>query len=260
MKVGRMMATINIEYMSDEAVDTLRSNIDTVVKKLNENPDSPQWLRSYIPGEIYVTKKYEIEDFELAAPDGSKDRETDFNNSVLLYERLKDLPQYVLSDERFWMWVNFEKGYKAALAYMPVKKESTFKDHWLHSQSNHRSLMFGVLSRTFYRVANSVDESLEDKYEYTRFVIDNPLRYREYSWRTYSNEKKLILAALKAEKRALEMHDGPENNSLYRKLASEVSKKASCMLLDVMSEKDIEEFIFKAHCRLIEESALHEGK
>ena len=248
------MATINIKYMTDEAVETLRSNVGTVVQKLKENPESPQWLRSYISGEIYVTKKYEIEDFELEVPSGPKDRDTDLRNSILLYERLKDLPQYVLSDERFWMWVNFEKGYKAALAYMPVEKESTFKDHWLHSQSNHRSLMFGVLSRTFYRVANSVDESLADKYEYTRFVVENPMRYREYSWRGYSNEKKLILAALKAEKRALSAYEHPENNKLYPKLAAEVSKKASCMLLDVMSEKDIEDFVYETHCRLIEES------
>lgn len=255
MKAEWMMATINIKYMSNEAIDTLRSNVDTVVRKLNENPDGPQWLRSYIPGEIYVTKKYEIEDFELTIPSEPKDRDTDFNNSVLLYEHLKDLPQYVLSDERFWMWINFEKGYKAALAYMPVKQESTFKNHWLHFQSNHRSLMFGVLSRMFYRVANSVDGTLGDKYEYTKFVVENPLRYREYSWRTYSNEKKLILAALKAEKRALETYGYPENNSLYRVLAAEVSKKASCMLLDVMPEEDIEDFVFNAHCRLIEEFA-----
>lgn len=249
------MATINIKYMTDEAVETLRSNVGTIIQKLQDNPDSSSWLRTYLSGEIYVTKKYEIEDFELEIPADSKDKDTDFRNSVLLYERLRDLPQYVLSDERFWMWINFEKGYKAALVYMPIDKESTFKNHWLFSQSNHRSLMFGVLSRTFYRVANSVDDSLLDKYEYTRFVVDNPNRYREYSWRSYSNEKKLILAALKAEKKALTKYDYPENNKLYPKLAAEVSKKASCMLLDVMAEKDIEEFVFKAHCRLIEEAA-----
>lgn len=248
------MATINIKYMTDEAVETLRSNIGTVVQKMKENPDSSQWLRNYLSGEIYVTKKYEIEDFELEVPSDSKDRDADYRNSILLYERLKNLPQYVLSDERFWMWINFEKGYKAALVLMPIEKESTFNHHWLHSQSNHRSLMFGVLSRMFYRVANSVDESLEDKYELTRFVIDNPIRYREYSWRSYSNEKKLVLAALKAEKRALARYEYPENNKLYPKLAAEISKKASCMLLDVMSEKDIEDFVYKAHCRLIEES------
>lgn len=253
-KVGLKMAMINIKYMTDEAVETLRANISTVVQMINNNPNSSQWLRTYLSGEIFVTKKYEIQDFELETPMSAKDRDVDFRNSILLYERLRDLPQYVLSDERFWMWINFEKGYKAALIYMPVEKESTFKDHWLFSHSNHRSLMFGVLSRTFYRVANSIDETLEDKYEYTRFVIENPMRYREYSWRGYSNEKKVILSALKAEKRALVTYNYPEDNRLYAKLAAEVSKKASCMLLDVMSEKDIEDFVYKTHCRMIEES------
>lgn len=249
------MTTINVKYMTDEAIETLRSNLGTVTKRLQENPDSSEWLRTYLPGEIYITKKYEIEDFQLEIPESSKERETDYRNSILLYERLKNLPQHVLSDERFWMWINFEKGYQAALVYMPANKESVFRDHWLFSQSNHRSLMFGVLSRTYYRVAYSVDESLEDKYEYSRFVVENPLRFREYSWRTYSNQKKLVLGALKAEKRAIAMSEHPEQNNVYKRLARAVSRRASVMLLDVMSEKDVEDFIFEAYQKLILEEA-----
>lgn len=249
------MTTINVKYMTDEAVETLRSNLEVVTSRLQENLDSSQWLRSYLPGEIYITKKYEIEDFQLEIPESSKDRETDYRNSILLYERLKNLPQHVLSDERFWMWMNFEMGYQAVLKFMFPNKESVFRDHWLFTQGNRRGLMFGVLSRAYYRVAFSVDESLKDKYEYSRFVIENPERFRGYTWRAYSNQKKLILGALKAEKRVLRECNFPEKNKLYSELAKAVSKKASVMLLDVMSESDIEDFVFNTYCKLIEEAA-----
>ena len=59
----------------------------------------------------------------------------------------------------------FDKGYEVSLKYMPVKKESSiFKDHWLISQGKRRGLFFGVLSRCYFRVALSVDDTLKDPY------------------------------------------------------------------------------------------------
>ena len=56
-----MMSKIHIKYMTDEALETLKANIDVITEKLIENPDSSAWLRNFIPCELYVTKKYEIE-------------------------------------------------------------------------------------------------------------------------------------------------------------------------------------------------------
>lgn len=249
------MIKIHIKYMTDEALETLKSHTDIVTDKLIENPGSSDWLKSFVPGDLYVTKKYEFEEFVLRQPKDDKDRETDIYNSILLYERLHHLPLYVLTDERFWCWMNFEMGYKVALKYMPVKKgSSVFKDHWLLTQGKRRGLFFGVLSRCYFRVALSVDPSLADPYELTRFVIENPLRFRELTWRSFSSQKMIVLGALKAEKRVkAEYPQMEENTKYFAEIAKHLSRLGSVMLLDSMTQKDIEEYVYKKYKAMLEE-------
>ena len=249
------MSKIHIKYMSDAALATLKANKDEVTNKLIANPTSSEWLSNFVGADLYVTKKYEIEDFVLKIPSDEKDRETDIYNSILLYERLNKLPLYVLTDERFWCWMMFEKGYEVALKYMPVKKgSSVFKDHWLLTQGKRRGLFFGVLSRCYFRVALSVDTTLADPYELTRFVISNPLRFRELTWRSFSSEKMIVLGTLKAEKRIMEEYpDYEENTTQFGDIAKLLSKLGSVMLLDVMTEKDIEEYVYKKYKKMVEE-------
>ena len=241
--------------MSDAALATLKANKDEVTNKLIANPTSSEWLSNFVGADLYVTKKYEIEDVVLKIPSDEKDRETDIYNSILLYERLNKLPLYVLTDERFWCWMMFEKGYEVALKYMPVKKgSSVFKDHWLLTQGKRRGLFFGVLSRCYFRVALSVDTTLADPYELTRFVISNPLRFRELTWRSFSSEKMIVLGTLKAEKRIMEEYpDYEENTTRFGDIAKLLSKLGSVMLLDVMTEKDIEEYVYKKYKKMVEE-------
>ena len=241
--------------MSDAALATLKANKDEVTNKLIANPTSSEWLSNFVGADLYVTKKYEIEDVVLKIPSDEKDRETDIYNSILLYERLNKLPLYVLTDERFWCWMMFEKGYEVALKYMPVKKgSSVFKDHWLLTQGKRRGLFFGVLSRCYFRVALSVDTTLADPYELTRFVISNPLRFRELTWRSFSSEKMIVLGTLKAEKRIMEEYpDYEENTTQFGDIAKLLSKLGSVMLLDVMTEKDIEEYVYKKYKNMVEE-------
>lgn len=255
------MSKIYIKYMTDEALETLKANTDTVTERLIENPDSSDWLKSFVPGDLYVTKKYEIEEFVLSQPRDDKDRETDIQNSILLYERLQHLPLYILTDERFWCWMNFEIGYKTALKYMPVKKgSSVFKDHWLLTQGKRRGLFFGVLSRCYFRVALSVDPTLEDPYELTRFVIENPLRFRELTWRSFSSEKMIVLGALKAEKRVQSEYPRMEENTKhFAEIAKHLSKLGSVMILDCMTEQDIEEYVYKKYKAMVEEDLAARG-
>lgn len=255
------MSKIHIKYMTDEALATLKANTDAVTEKLIDNPKSSAWLKSFFPGTLWVTKKYEIEEFSLKVPKDDKDRETDIHNAILLYERLHHLPLYVLTDERFWCWMNFEMGYEVALKYMPVKKgSSVFKDHWLLTQGKRRGLFFGVLSRCYFRVALSVDETLADPYELTKFVIENPLRFRELTWRSFSSEKMIVLGALKAEKRIKEEYPQMEENTKhFAEIAKLLSKLGSVMLLDCMTEKDIEEYVYKKYKVMVEEELANRG-
>ena len=231
--------------MSDDTLETLRSNINDVTKKIVSNPHDSTWVENVAPGKSYIEKKYVIEDFGLKVPSNPKDIEVILEDSIILYEHLKELPKYVLTDERFWSWVNFEKGYEAALAMMPVKEgNSVFKDHWLFTQGKRRGLFFGVLSRCYFRVDLTVEDDPKNPYELTKFVIGNPERFRNLSWRAFSNQRHIVRGVLRAEKQIYDEY-GFENNDFYPEIAKYVSKMGSVMLLDVMDESSIQKQVYK---------------
>lgn len=252
-----MNNSINICFMTDEAIETLKENLLVVTKKLQSFPNNSNWLSSIYSGKIFEEKKYKIPEFSLkVSPDGDYSK-VDFENSIILYESLKELPRYVLTDERFWAWINFAMCYEACLQSMPIKTNSTFKDHWLFSQGTRRGIFFGVMSRCFFRVALTIDERLDDKYELTKFVIDNPERFRNLSWRSNSSEKHIVLGALKAEKaiydsyindpvyreKMLKSEKGTHN--VYTEVASFLSLYGSVRLIDTISEEDIFKAIYE---------------
>ena len=137
-----MNNSINICFMTDEALETLKENALLVTNNLKSFPNDSNWLSSIYSGKLYDEKKYKIPEFRLKASEDGDYSKVDFENSITLYETLKELPLYILTDERFWAWINFEKGYPSAIQAMPVKSNSTFSDHWLFTQGSRRGIFF----------------------------------------------------------------------------------------------------------------------
>lgn len=260
-----MSNRINISFMTDEANETLKENSELVTDNLKSFPNDSNWLSSIYSGNLYEEKKYTIPEFSLKISEDGDYSKVDFENSIILYESLKDLPRYILTDERFWSWINFTVGYQASLQSMPIKSNSTFLDHWLFRQGTRRGIFFGVMSRCFFRVALTVDERLDDKYELTKFVIDNPERFRNLSWRSNSSEKHIVLGALKAEKAIYDNYINDPiykdkikkaekgTHNIYTDVAAYLSLYGSVRLIDVVSEEDIYDAVYERMEKYIKE-------
>lgn len=252
-----MNNSINICFMTDEALETLKENALLVTNNLKSFPNDSNWLSSIYSGKLYDEKKYKIPEFRLKVSEDGDYSKVDFDNSITLYESLKDLPRYILTDERFWAWINFTVGYQASLQSMSIKSNSTFLDHWLFTQGTRRGIFFGVMSRCFFRVSLTVDERLDDKYELTRFIIDNPERFRNLSWRSNSSEKHIVLGALKAEKAIYDNYINDPvmgkkmkqsekgTHNVYTEVAAYLSLYGSVRLIDVISEEDIYNAVYE---------------
>lgn len=243
------MSKINIKIMNEEAILYAKKNAK-IITNFIKNEDTNEWVatifRNYNP--LFQEKKLVVDDFSLESNLGCVVADIDIKNSITLYESLKDLPNYILCNEGFWMWLEFDKLYNETKEFMEIKSESTFLDHWTFNGSARRGIFFGVLSRMFYRVALSVDERKEDKYELTRWIIEKPERFRNLTWRTYSSEKHLVRGILRAEKKFAELYG--ENNKYYVEVAKIVSMLGSVKLLDAISEEDIENMVFEKMCEL----------
>ena len=60
-----MNRTINISFMTDEALETLRENSDKVSEYIKENKFDSSWIGKIYSGKLYDVKKEKINDFEL---------------------------------------------------------------------------------------------------------------------------------------------------------------------------------------------------
>ena len=77
-----------------------------------------------------------------------------------------------------------------------------------------------------------------DMHELTKFATQNYMRYREFTWRGYSNNKTIVTGALKGEKKAIAKYgDTIETiKDYYPSIAKHISQLGSVMLLDFMRE------------------------
>ena len=238
------MSKIHIKMLTEEALSFLKKNTHSVAQMIIDN-DTNRWIEKFFPQPMFVKKKYEIEDFELEDNPLSADKTIDFNNSVKIYSSLSVIPRYILSDERFWLWLHFDKFYAIVKSMMKINGASTVENMWMHKQGIRRGLMFGVLSRCFYRVALTRDERADDKYCLTKWVIENPERYRNLTWRSFSSEEHLVRGVLKGEKRAIDQYPTKEDNDIYPEIAKYVASIGSVRLLDVVSEDDMADMIYE---------------
>lgn len=236
-----MESLINVCLMSQQAYNnlTVKGEEDRITELIHSNPNDSSWLKTEIsPNDpLYVKKIFSIPDFSLETSEDGDYSKVDFNNSVTLWKALNDLPRYILCDERFWLWIYFEKGYKAALQAMPVDSGTTFRDHWTFSQGKRRGLMFGVLSRCFFRVDLSYDQTLSDPFELSKFAIESPTRFRELTWRNNSNLNSLVKGTLQAEKKYI-LENGEVPTGTYALLAKDISNVLAVRLADSMTKED----------------------
>jgi len=237
------MSKINISVMSDEALAHFKKNIKKITKKIIDEKDNT-WIKDEFGIGAFVTKNYVIDDFVLADTRVTENIDTNFLNHIKLYESLRVLPNFVLTDERFWLWLYLDKFYSFTRNVMPIRGVSTIKDHWVFGQGVRRGLMFGVLSRYFYRVAFTIDNTRQDIYELTKWVVAQPERLRNLTWRSFSSESHLVRGVIAGEKKAVE-EMGIEHTEFYTEIAKYISHIGSVRLPDVINEKDMAEMVYK---------------
>ena len=79
-------------------------------------------ISNFIGGCIFffVDKKIFVQDFNLTDNPDSKDKDIDFENSIKIYESLKSVPNFILCDDRFWLWLHLDKFYTIVRKMMKI--------------------------------------------------------------------------------------------------------------------------------------------
>ena len=116
------MKMINIQFASDEMLETFKRNINKITQRIIENPANNGWIHTILPEKPFITKKFKMNDFILKTDKGSNYKNVDYDNSIALYENLNHLPKYVLTDERFCLWLYLDKFYEVEVKAMLINK------------------------------------------------------------------------------------------------------------------------------------------
>lgn len=253
-----MEKIINISFITDDALGTLYSNAPIVTENIRNNNYSSNWLNDMISNKIFELRKATIPDFELKTSADGNYSKVEFDNAIMLYEHLKDLPRYILTDERFWVWLELEKFYKVAVQAMPIKKDTTFEGRWIFKRGKRRGIWFNTFARSYFWVEFTVDEQKEDKYELTRFAFDKIERIRHLTFD--SKYRNVVINVIKAEKK---LHDKYSNDSeysetykkcesnnkvngnIYTYIRKAISLYGSARMLDFIPDKELEEIIYE---------------
>lgn len=233
---------IEIKLMTEQAYKTLQKNSAEVTQMINDHPSDSSWLKSYLGFEPYETKKYYVEDFELDNDDDYS--KVALHNSIVLYEKLKNLPRYILCNIRFWAWVTFEKAYKQAISTISPVKLLTVESWWLPNNSR-RDLMLQIIARQYFRAEVSVDLTKEDKYYLTDYIVNHAeTTYQNIAFRNIGMLPCVTNAFLRACRQAsIDTHIELTANQI-REVMKETSKIGSVMLIDTMDSDEIYELLY----------------
>ena len=225
---------INVKVMTEEAYKTLQKNYKEVYQKIIDHPSDCSWLKDYLGFEPFEEKKDVVEDFDLLNADNYQDVAVE--NAITLYETFKDLPRYILCNNRFWAWVLFTKFYKQAPKAIKFN-ENILLTRWLIGTSR-RNLMLGVVSRQYFKVEVSIDDE-PNKYELAKYIIENHTPYKNITFRNIGMLNNVVVPYIKICKEMQEKYDVVLNDEFCSTLMKEASKIGSVMLIDVMSKDEI---------------------
>ncbi len=192
----------------------------------------------------YEVKDYEIEDFKLG--------DNTYDNSLILFNALKELPKYILSSNRFWAWITFEKAYRLAQENIPLDSADIIKNWWLTNDSR-RGIMLQVIGRLYFKVETSVDfDNKTDIYHLTKFLFNTTTEtYRNLVFRNISMLKQVSLGFLETQKNIEDTYKIKLSKDEIRTMMKEMSKIGSVRLIDAMTKDEIKELLFKKMVKIL---------
>ena len=99
--------------------------------------------------------------------------------------------------------------------------------------------MLGVISRFFFMVQISIDNSSSDKYELTKYLFSNAETYRNFCYRNIGMLKNVTLAVIRAQMDICSQLNISLINKQSAAMVKEASKIGSVMLVDIMTQDEI---------------------
>lgn len=231
---------------TDDSISFATNNLNSIVEEIKDNPESNDWMDDFFKNHKLQNTSYNF-DIELKYDD-NEPRKYDFENGVLLYETFEkaNLGKAIISNNKFMPAFALQYGYRYYLSYFLNESENvkSLAGTLFFEGDARRSMARNIVGRLYLLVSLSVDENLDDKYEYTRYVMNHSGLRRMVFYTFVDNNAArlgLIKAVIKYEKETGE--------TLSTKKMHKVLTHLSCLTnvnyVSIMSEDEVEQDLYK---------------
>lgn len=241
-----------LRAFKDKALSDLRQFLSSAKKEtLNEyfgreNPWIDIWYQHHFPDEQWAFDSKLIYDKVSLKPDVS----ADFNNAVSLHESLS-LSRIQAADERLWIylamvdyWEYTKLRWELDIENLTDKKQQNrIRERYLvRSTETDRPFLRNSISRLWWAVEVTKDDSREDPYELTRVVLGNTDIYLNVMERSFSRNEEVIKGILEL---MIEMGEEGMKRETYRQILKQVNAMGGVIMLDFMTKEDLKEAMKK---------------
>ncbi|WP_426355481.1 DUF6339 family protein [Exiguobacterium sp. R-39] len=236
---------MNIQYMNSNAVTHLRQNM---MGNLKCYQSEESWVESYLKDKLesktwFQESRIPYVPVKLITSDGSKNEYThDAENSKRIYESLKSLTPAQATDPRIWTYLTHTVYYE----YM--------KDRWLNKEeiasgtlmrffaTNNRELIRNGIARLWWYGYLTYDESREQPYELTDFLLSNQNIAQGLLERNIGNNKDWLNTILSCFLKYKDDYPEIIKSDNIKKINKYINYFGGVSILDLLSTTETEQF------------------
>ncbi len=238
----------NLRVFTEKGLDFIHQNMPEFFEQFKINKNNTSWIKEFCKKDPTTSSPYNFEfSFETNSLEPNKG---EFDNAVSLYELFKTnkIGNAIIYNEKFASGFLLTYGYEYFFWASDMARESRVSATFFfdHRKGLRQAIARNLLTRLYKIVEMTVDESLEDKYELTRFVFENPALRRivYYPNMDGRNSSKSFLKAILRIKK--EQNDLQITTKVFEKARLQFSAFANANMIECMEENEAIERIYQS--------------
>ena len=230
---------------TDDSVSYAVENEEILTKAIKENPSSNEWLDEFFKEHKMQNTSY---DFDIKLKyDNIEPRKYDFENAKLLYETFANanLGKAIICNKKFMPAFVLQYGYKYYMSYFlnPNEKIKSLMGTLFFEGDVRRSMARNIVGRLYLLASLSVDDRLDDKFLYTKYVLGHA-GLRRMVFYTFVDNDVARLAFIKAVVRYETENETTLSTKRIHKILTHLSCLTNVSHVSIMSEDEVEEYLY----------------
>jgi hypothetical protein len=242
---------MNVLYIKESALEQLKTNIASNIEKyllddiwINEYLQALGWEEWSIQSRLYMN------DIDLLV-DPTDRGKNDAENSKRIYSALKDITPTQASDERLWAYLTHVTywDYMKARWNVETRQEGNTKnfitERYFFASNRQRALVRNGIARLWWYGYVSYDDTRENPYELTEFLLSKQDLATSLMERQYSNNRDFIISTLSVLKQYEQVIPNILTKNPIQALTKHIQHIGGVLILDALDREDIKRLVEK---------------